>query len=171
MFKQVPAAEALAGKYPEWLVFVTAANPDGPPNFMPAGWCMVCSSEPPMLAVALGHGRHTAALVQRTGEFAINFCGEGQHDLITRSGTVSGRDVNKLEVLRVATAPGKLGFAPLISGCARAFECKLRHVYPSGDHNIFVGEVVAAHIAEPAVSNLVNFGGWYSAATPATPRS
>lgn len=162
--KQVDPSEALDGKYPEWIVFVVTHDPDGPDDLMPAGWCMLCSGNPLMLAVGIGKGRHTARLIEKTGEFNVAWAGEGQHEVVTVTGTTSGRDVDKLKELGLKTRPGAVTKVPLVEGCARTFECKLRHVYPTGDHNIYVGEIVAAHVADPPVANMVNFGGHYAAA-------
>lgn len=164
MFTAVSPEDALAGKYPEWIVFVITHNPDGPADLMPAGWCMVCSNEPLLLAVAIGHQRHTATLIERTGEFNLGWAGVGQHQVVTFCGTHSGRQLNKLAALRLRTAPAQVNRAPLIEGCARILECKLRHAYPTGDHTVFVGEPQAAHVADPPIANMVNFGGWYAAA-------
>lgn len=167
--RQTDIATALAGKYPEWIVLVITYDPRGRGDLMPAGWCMICSGQPPMLAVAVGKSRHTHHLIEQTGEFAIAWAGEGQRELVDYCGTHSGRDVDKIAVLGLRTSPGVATCVPLIEGCARSFECRLAASLPTGDHTIFVGEVLAAHVADPPVANLVNFGGWYTPALPATP--
>lgn len=168
--KQVSPQVALDGKYPEWLIFVITGDPDGPDDIMPAGWCMLCSGEPLMMAVGLGRQRHTLELIRKTGEFNLAWAGPGQHEMVTFTGTRSGRDTDKIAALGLTVLPAAVNRAPLIEGCARTVECKLRHEYPSGDHVIVVGEVVAAHVADPPLANLVNFGGWYSVAEAATPK-
>ena len=80
--RQVPIGEALRCKYPEWIVFVVTHDPDGSDDLMPAGWCMICSGAPPMVAVGIGHGRHTHTLIEKTGEFNVAWAGQGQEELI-----------------------------------------------------------------------------------------
>jgi flavin reductase (DIM6/NTAB) family NADH-FMN oxidoreductase RutF len=33
---------------------------------------------------------------------------------------------------------------PIVQGCVAWFECRLRQLYPAGDHDIALGEVIAA---------------------------
>lgn len=157
---------ALALKYPEWLLFVVTHDGAGRYDLMPAGWAMQCSLDPPMLAVALHRDRHSLAQIRATGEFGLQFAGRGQHDLITWSGTRSGRQVDKFAAYPIAHEPGHAIGAPLVSGCALAFECRRASELPVGDHVIVTAHLLAAHRAEPAVDKLVNFGGWYAPAVP-----
>jgi len=159
--RPIDPAEALNHKFPEWLIFVVTHDPDGHDDIMPAGWCMQCAERPLMFAVGLKPVRHSLELIRKTGEFNLAWAGEGQHELITFTGTRSGREVDKLAEAGVGTSPAAVNQAPLIEGTALTFECKFRHEYPTGDHLIVVGEVVAAHVSEPAVRNIVNFGGRY----------
>jgi flavin reductase (DIM6/NTAB) family NADH-FMN oxidoreductase RutF len=169
VLKQVPVAEALDHKFPEWLVFVVTHDPAGRDDLMPAGWAMCCSAQPPMLAVALGAGRHSLALIQRTREFGIGFAGPEQVQTLTFSGSCSGRDVDKFAALGLATQPGAVTSVPLLVGCTLFFECRLAGALPAGDHVVVTGEIAAAHRADPPLANLVNFGGWYSPAGPLWP--
>lgn len=167
---QVPPREALDHKFPEWLVFVVTHDPDGHDDVMPAGWAMQASADPPMLAVALGQRRHTLALLERTDAFVVGFAGPDQVQTITATGSQSGRHVDKFAALGLATQPGVATPVPLLAGCALAFECRRVASLPSGDHVIVLGEVLAAHRADPPLPNLVNFGGWYSPAAPCWPK-
>ena len=56
--KQVGINEALAHKYPEWIILVVARDREGWPNLMPAGWGMICSGQPHLVAVATAPQRH-----------------------------------------------------------------------------------------------------------------
>ncbi|MBI5834061.1 MAG: flavin reductase family protein [Armatimonadetes bacterium] len=161
-----PAA-ALDLKFPEWLLFVVTHDGAGHYDLMPAGWAMQCSLDPPMLAVALHAQRYSLAQIRATGEFGLAFAGLGQHELITWSGTRSGREVDKFAAYPIRHSPGSATGVPLIDGCALAFECRLASELPAGDHVIVTGHIAAAHRAEPPVSKLVNFGGWYAPAVAA----
>lgn len=165
--REVAISEALATKYPEWVMFVTSRDGEGAPDIMPAGWCMVCNSNPPMFAVAIGLGRYTHQAIEETGEFVIAWAGAGQEELIAQSASVSGRDVNKFEQFGLAEIDGAQIGAPLVEGCAAAFECVVVSQLELEDHSIFVGEVVAAHVADPPVAKLENFNGTYAVAKAA----
>lgn len=164
--KQVPISEALSLKYPEWVMFVISRDGDGAPDVMPAGWCMICNGNPLMMAVSVGFGRYTHRCIEETGEFVLAWPGVGQEELINQTGTTSGRDLNKIEEFGLRELPATIVNAPLIEGCAIALECVVVSQLELEDHSIFVGEVVAAHVADPPVDKLENFNGTYAVAQP-----
>jgi len=55
---------------------------------------------------------------------------------------------------------------PLLDGAVANLECKVVHEYDSGDHMIFVGEVVAAHVPDEPIRKLDNFAGDFAVAEP-----
>jgi flavin reductase (DIM6/NTAB) family NADH-FMN oxidoreductase RutF len=162
---RVPPEEALKRKYPEWVVLVVTADRDGRVDVMPAGWCMVTSGEPLMLAVSISPRNHTHGVLGDAGEFVIALPAVDQASSMWYCGTHSGRDVDKiantdLEVLAAAEIR-----TPLLKGSVANFECRLVKQMDTGDHTVFVGEVMAAHVEHVPAARLVNFGdGRYSAA-------
>ena len=145
--REVPIAEALKLKYPEWTAFVTSRDAEGAPDIMPAGWVMLCNSTPPMMAVAVGFGRYTHTCLEETGEFVLAWPGVGQEKLVEQSGSVSGRDVNKFEQFGLPELEASQIGAPLVEGCALALECVVVSQLELEDHSIFVGEVKDAGVA------------------------
>jgi flavin reductase (DIM6/NTAB) family NADH-FMN oxidoreductase RutF len=166
--KPLPISEALARKYPEWVMWVISVDAEGKPNIMPAGWCMICNASPLMLAVAVGLGRYTHTCLEDTGEFILAFPGEGQEALIDQLGSCSGRDTDKFEKFGLQTEEAADIGVPLVTGCAVAFECHVVSQIELEDHSVFIGEVVAAHGAEDGLSKLENFAGHYAVARPQT---
>lgn len=166
--KKVSVETALDCKYPEWLLFVITADRSGRANLMPAGWAMVCSFSPRMMAVAIRATNYTAELIRDTGEFVLAFAAQRHVGLIDAAGTCSGRDMDKFEALGVGKAPSSEVKAPLLADSPLQFECKLASATPAGDHIIFAGNVVAAHIADPPERKLENFHRLYAPAEPAS---
>ncbi len=165
--RQVNPSEAMQQKFPEWIVMVVSRDANGQANVMPAGWGMICSGSPLYVATAIGYTRYTYKCIHETGEFVFSWAGKGQEELVTQTGTSSGSDINKFEEFNIAwSAPAAIN-VPLLDGAAASLECKLVHEYASGDHAIFVGEVVAAHVPDEPIRNLVNFRGHYAVAQPA----
>lgn len=164
--REVPASEAIGRKYPEWLLWVITADADGRPNIMPAGWVMICNAKPLMLAVAVGFGRHTHTCLEETDEFVLAWPGVGQEELVNQLGGCSGREVDKFEVFGLKALPASHVGPPLVEGCAAAFECAVVSQVELEDHSVFIGEVMAAHVADPPVDKLDNFGGRYAVAVP-----
>jgi flavin reductase (DIM6/NTAB) family NADH-FMN oxidoreductase RutF len=58
-------------------------------------------------------------------------------------GTVSGRDVEKLNLAKLPTFKATKVDAPLIEGCIAYVECGLEDALRLGDHTLFVGRVLA----------------------------
>jgi flavin reductase (DIM6/NTAB) family NADH-FMN oxidoreductase RutF len=162
--REVPVSEAIARKYPEWVLWAITADPDGQPNIMPAGWVMICNGSPLMFAVAVGFGRYTHDCLEETGEFVLAWPGVGQEKLIDQLGGCSGREGDKFAQHGLQAMPAQHVAAPLIEGCAAAFECVVVSQLELEDHSIFVGEVMAAYVADPPVDKLDNFSGEYAVA-------
>ena len=166
MLQRVSPNEAIQQKYPEWVVLVVARDKDGKPNVMPAGWCMCTSSDPPMMAVTIKPSRYTHQCIEQTGEFVLAWAGEGQAGLIEYAGSTSGRDVNKFDDYPIESTDAHETDVPLILGCHAHLECKLVGQMTTGDHTLFAGEVVAAHLPDPPIAKLENFAGQFAVATP-----
>jgi len=165
--KQVPVSEAIRRKYPEWLTLVVTADNQGRPNAMAAGWCMVASGKPPMMAVSVAPARYTHDLIEARREFVLAFPAEGQGEGALAVGSRSGRNCpDKLTEAGLLVVPGAVVGVPLIDGAAVNLECTLAGRLRTGDHTIFVGEVVAAHVADPPVERIVNFGTCFAVGLP-----
>jgi len=154
---------------PEWVIMVVSRDAQGKPNVMPAGWGMHCSGSPPYMAVSIGYGRYTYRCIHDTGEFVFAWAGEGQAQLVEQTGSTSGRDINKFEEFNIASSEPTVVNVPLLDGAASNLECRLVHEYESGDHAIFVGEVVASHQPEPPIRRLFNFKRTYMVAVAEEP--
>ncbi len=156
--KRVSVADALKLKYPEWIDLVVSRGADGQVNAMPAGWSMIASSSPPLYAVAISPKRYTARLIRETGEFVIAVPSLRLKEATYYCGTHSGRDGDKIGPAGLELLPASEVQVPLIAGAVYNLECKLYAEMETGDHIIFVGEVVAAHIDESVGPRLLNFG-------------
>jgi len=156
--REVSWSEAIRRKYPEPMVLIISCDAEGRPNVMPAGWSMVASGRPPMLAVSVGHGRYTHKLIEETGEFVMAFPSEEMKSLIEYTGSCSGRDVDKFTKYNIETIKSKHVKPPLIKDAVACFECKVRGKLTAGDHTIFAGEVLASYISDENINRLYNFG-------------
>lgn len=155
---EVSWSEAIRRKYPEPVVLVVSCDSEGKPDVMPAGWSMVTSGIPPMLAVSIGHPRYTHKLIEETGEFVLVFPNEEMKSLINFTGSCSGRDVDKFAEYGIETLRSKYVKPPLIKDSVACFECKVKGKLVTGDHTIFAGEVLASHLSEKYKNRLYNFG-------------
>lgn len=162
--KQVSISEAMGRKFPEWIVMIASVDAEGKPNVMPAGWGMICSSDPRYVAVSIAYERYTYECIHDTGEFIFAWAGEGQQQLVADTGSTSGADIGKFTQFSIPHTPAVEVSVPLLDGAAANLECRLAHEYPSGDHAIFVGEVVAASVPDHPIPKLENFSGEFGVA-------
>ena len=150
--------EAIARKFPEGVVFVSSISKTGKANVMPAGWCMFTLHDPALIAVSIGKERYTHDLILETGQFILALPSFAMARDVRFTGTRSGRDTNKMAECGLRLVPADEVEARRIEGAVADFECRLHSYHPTGDHTIFVGEAVAAHVGGAPGTRLMNFG-------------
>jgi len=166
--KEVSYGQAMNRKYPEQIGWAVSLRPDGRPNVIVLGWVMPASGAPPMIAISVGHTRYSHECIRKCGEFVVVFPAVGQEEATMLCGTKSGRDVDKFNEAGLQAIQARKVKPPLVDGAVANFECRLVGECEAGDHTIFVGEVVAAHVNEDAcVERLYNFSGDFLGACPA----
>ncbi|BDG15359.1 flavin reductase family protein [Thermus brockianus] len=108
-------------------------------NFCPAVWNTGLSADPPLFGVSLSPKRFTHGLLLEARRFSASFHPYTQAALVQWLGSVSGREVDK------GQAPHFLGQTgvPILEGAYAAYELALLEVCSFGDHDLFVGRVVA----------------------------
>ncbi len=140
--------------YPEPAVLVSsAAEIDGQrrDNVLTIAWSGVCSSEPPMVSVAIRKSRFSHRLISASGEFVVNVPPASLVGAVDLCGNVRGETEDKFALAGLTRAPATAVGAPLVAECPIAMECRVRHVYEAGSHDVFIGEVVALTVSESAL--------------------
>jgi len=143
---KVPYAQAIARKYPEPVAIAIARDPQGKQNPITLGWVMCTSHDPPMLAISVGLTRYSLEAIRQARQFVVAFPSTGMEEDALFFGTKSGRDVDKLAVRKTPTAPATEIDGVLLADAVANFECVLDGEMRTGDHVIFAGRVVAAHV-------------------------
>jgi flavin reductase (DIM6/NTAB) family NADH-FMN oxidoreductase RutF len=144
---------------PERVLLVTSIDEKGKPNVMTIEWFMRTSFEPPLVAISIGKTRYTHGLIKNSKEFVVAFPNSKMRKEVLYCGTHSGRDVDKFKETGLKIRKARVVRAPLIEGCILNLECKVINQLETGDHTIFVGEVVAAYYEEGEI--LLEFKGWF----------
>ena len=157
VMKQAEVKEALDRKFPEPVVTVISCDRKGTPNIMPVGWSTQVSVHPPMWAIVINKENYTHQLILESRQFVVIFPSKAQKEAIRYCGSHSGKEVNKFDYCGLKKIPAQKVRPPLIKDCVAALECKLVNFVESGDHTIFVGTIVAAHISERHYERLYNF--------------
>jgi len=155
---QVSVTEAWLRKYPEQVAIAVSVDKNGKANMITLGWVMPTSGKPPMVAVSIGHGRYSHELISECGEFVLAFPSAHQKKETLFCGSQSGRHVDKVKESGFEIMPAVKVKPPLLKDCVANFECKVVSKHETGDHTIFVGEIVNAHVEEKLSDRLYNFG-------------
>ncbi|MFW6013249.1 MAG: flavin reductase family protein [Candidatus Bipolaricaulota bacterium] len=158
--KQVSIDRATERKYPEWIMLVVAVDEKGRPNAMAAGWCMFTSASPTMIATSISPNRYTHQLLEDSEDFVLTFPSKAQREAVYFCGTKSGADVDKFSETALETTPAAEVETPLVEDSVACFECRKDSSLRTGDHTIFVGEVVAAHLSEKHTQKLYTVKNW-----------
>jgi len=156
--EQVSVGRAWEKKFPEHIVMVTTISAAGEPNIITLGWAMPTSGSPPMCAVSIGLPRYSHELLEEVPEFVLTFPAEDMEEAMLFCGTKSGRDVDKFAEAGLTAIPGVAVRPPLIGEAVTNMECRVASTHRTGDHTIFVGEIVAAHHTTRGVRRLYNLG-------------
>jgi flavin reductase (DIM6/NTAB) family NADH-FMN oxidoreductase RutF len=146
MQKQVPYAEAVRTKYPEQVVIAIARDKGGKANPVTLGWTMFASGNPPMMAIAVASGHYTVKAIEHSKCFTVAYPSAEMADLALFFGSRSGRDTDKLAECDCKTEPAKEIDSVLLSDAVANFECVEEARVQAGDHIVYIGRVVAAHV-------------------------
>ena len=130
---------------PERIVWAVAEH-DGRRSICPLGWKMNTSISPPMMAVSVAPSRFTHGLIQGSGVFVLAWPGEDLAEATFFCGTHSGKDVDKFARMNLTPVKGDSVDAPLVEECVANLECRVAGRMTTGDHTIFAGEILAAHV-------------------------
>lgn len=122
----------------------------GTDNVMPVAWNTPLSNNPPLVGIVVHPSRHTYDMIRAAEEFAINVPGQRLMNHVQYMGSVSGRDLQKIEAARMPTFEARRIDAPLLEGCIAYIECGLEDALRVGDHVLFIGQVKLVSIEEEA---------------------
>lgn len=131
--------------YPKIATVITSGTFENP-NAMAASWTTPVSFSPPLFVVAISPKRYTYKLVKEHGDFGVNILPMGEAKIVYQVGYYSGAEFNKFEKFNIPKVKSKKIKAPLIGNSIAAFECIVKDVYKTGDHDLFVGEIVETWI-------------------------
>src|SRR3990167_3230647 len=121
---------------------ITSNGPYGY-NIMAAEWTHQISYSPGLIMVNIGFDKATEENIKAGKEFGVSLAAEDQNVVSSVAGGSSGREVDKIAVLKelgVEFYKGKKINALMVKGASLNMECKLVESIKLGDHMAFVGE-------------------------------
>lgn len=108
---------------------------------------------PPIIAISINPKRHSYKLIEKHGEFGVNYPTIAQLREMDYCGTRSGRDVNKWKVLNLTKEKGSEIQVPLVKEFPWNMECKVIQRIELGSHVCYFGEVLAVYSDSKYVKN------------------
>ncbi|MCD9028847.1 flavin reductase family protein [Luteimonas sp. BDR2-5] len=118
---------------------------NGERGIMTMGWHMMLGWN--LVGAYITAGTHSHRLARGSGECVINLPTLDLLDTAVGIGNCSGSDGDKFDRFGLSASPAARVRAPLIAECHSSFECVLREAHDNADYDLFVWEVVQAHVA------------------------
>ena len=120
-------------------VTVVTAIADGSPAGATANAVTSLSLDPPLMIACLDRGSRTLDAVRSGGAFGVSVLAAGQ---ATHAHGFASKAPHT-EKFREVTWTERSG-VPILDGAVAWVACELRELHPGGDHEIAVGQVLAA---------------------------
>jgi len=130
------------GRFPTGVTIASVMDGEGTPHGLTVSSFVSVSLDPPLISICLGHAVSLIDIFRMATHFGINVLAENQQAFSERFAR-KGED----RFDGVEWTPGETG-VPLIAGVLAAIECEVEQRITAGDHDILVGRMVRARVAE-----------------------
>jgi len=147
----------IMGKFATGITVVTSDGEAGQCGLTANAFTSV-SLTPPLLLVCVDLRSSSHAAIIQNGCFAVNILAADQEDLSRRFATPGPKDFADLSITTAVTG------SPLLAATLGHLDCRLSQRLPAGDHDIFLGEIVAGEVreGEPLLYFSGKYGHWHS---------
>lgn len=143
----------IMGRFATGVTVVTTAGKGGMGG-LTANAVASLSLDPPLVLVAIDKRAGSHPEIKENGCYAINILSIEQEEISRRFATPGPKDFSGLKWKTLVTG------APVFEDALGHLDCRLFEVLPGGDHDIFVGEVVAGDARDEG-EPLLYFSGKY----------
>ncbi len=137
-----PAWVAPLGRVPSG-IFILTIRQGNQETGMLASWVQQAGFEPPMVTVAVKNGRYVSDWLAAGTPFVLNVIAAGQNQFLKHFGKGFGPDENAFSGLRIERTANE---TPWLADTAGYLECRPDKHLESGDHRIFLAEVVGGRL-------------------------
>lgn len=115
------------------------------PNVMSASWWMVAGYDPFRYLLSVNRDTYTHQIIEENPEFVMAAPTTELIDALTLCGTVSGRDLDKVEHLGLDLVPASGVDVPLLESALGNVECEVTNSFENNECTYYFARVVAAH--------------------------
>ncbi len=120
-------------------------------NIITVAWTGIVCSVPPRVYISVREDRYSHALLDKTGEFVINFTTESLLAACDWCGVRSGRDHDKFAEMKLNKGKAQKVSVPLIEESPINIECRVFDKLSLGSHTMFLADVLAVDVDESVV--------------------
>ena len=149
---------------PRPIGWITSINEVGLVNLAPFSFFNLLSYDPPFVMFSAGvheadgARKDTVENVAATGEFVYNMATWAQKEQMNETAWIIERGVDEMAAAGLEPLPSRLVRPPRVKGSPVHFECRLHQIVtlpgrkPSGEHHVVIGQVLAVHIDDAALT-------------------
>lgn len=130
------------------LALVTVLEDGGDVDIVTVASLTPLPGEPVRLVMGILEENYSCQLVEKRGEFVLNFVTPKMRSIARACGMYSGKDVDKFEVCDLTPLPAKYVSAPLLAECPLHIECRVTDVLSLDGLKLFVSEIVVLEVEE-----------------------
>lgn len=131
---------------PGIVALVVSRSDETGTNIMTAAWWMVAGFDPFRYLLAVSHHTYTHEIIETNPEFVLAVPSTDMIDVLTLCGSVSGRNVDKIEQLGIETVAGDALDVPLLTNAIGNVECRVVESFDLDGITYYFGEVANAYV-------------------------
>lgn len=144
--------DPVLGRVPSGIYILTVGTGKKATGML-VSWVMQAGFEPPMVSVAVKQGRYVGDWIAAGQPFVLNLLGEKNSALMKHFSDGFEPDAAAFEGLAIAHCPRGV---PILTHAIGHMECEpVRHV-DSGDHRVFLANVVRGKLLDDAAQPMVH---------------
>jgi len=134
---------AALGRIPSGCSILTARHEERSTGLL-VSWVQQAAFEPPLVSVCLKRGRPVGKLVDASKRFLLNVIGPNPTEMFKHFG--KGFSLEEDAFAGLPTRATEFGM--LIESCIAHLGCEVTQKVPAGDHDLYIGEVVAGGVVD-----------------------
>ncbi|MBW3623905.1 MAG: flavin reductase family protein [Armatimonadetes bacterium] len=151
------AAKKRALRLIPYTLFVVGTLQEEEISAFTGSWLTQVSFQPPLLAIGVNRKRRSHEAIQNSGVFSLSFLDSDQKEVARHFFTVSPGAGSRLG--DYAYTLGQNG-CPLLEVALAHVECRVHEALETGDHTLFIGEVIDVKMLRDAPPLLLSETGW-----------
>lgn len=128
----------------EYGVYVVSMGRGNDGNAFTASWVSQVSSVPPMVMIAVNNKHQSVPMLKEHGAFVVNFVGRDHESIAKKYYGPAESGYGKLKTADIEPSP--VTATPLLNGMEGYLDCKIVNTVVTGNHTVFIAEVLAAYI-------------------------